>query len=153
MKIHFEFHRLIEILSFVKMIENISFSFSYPFILVLSKEMLDKSVKKVARCHKLQLVYRAMSLFLHRLEYLYLFGVYQVKPVLILNENVVLVSFSIEIIDADESESIDITFLSFRKTTHYSATSCLQNFLSARVLHNPGHTVRSVYSSMYGPYE
>ena len=42
--------------------------------------------------------------------------------------------FTVELGDADELESTDITPLSVRKTTHHSATNRLQNFLPTRVL-------------------
>jgi hypothetical protein len=48
--------------------------------------------------------------------------------------------FSIELGDGDEPESIDITPLSVRKTTHHSATNRLQNLLPTRVLHDRPRT-------------
>ena len=59
-----------------------------------------------------------MSLFLRLSEYLWLVGVYQVRVKVVLDKNVVLVFFSIEMIDSDESESTDITSLSVRVNLH-----------------------------------
>jgi len=47
--------------------------------------------------------------------------------------------FSVELGDGDESESIDITPLSVRKTTH-STTNRLQNLLPTRVLYDRSRT-------------
>jgi hypothetical protein len=45
-------------------------------------------------------------------------------------------SFSAELGDRDEPESIDITSLFVRKATHHSATNRLRNLLSRRILYD-----------------
>lgn len=60
---HFAFRISIEILDFVEgnvcridsvCMKRFADCFSYPLVLVLPKDILDESLKKVARCHKLQ---------------------------------------------------------------------------------------------------
>ena len=58
--------------------------------------------------------------------------------------------FTVDLGDADESESTDITPLSVRKTTHHSATNRLQNFLPTRVLHDRPRTTSTTTTTTTG---
>lgn len=55
--------------------------------------------------------------------------------------------FSVDLGDADESESTDITPLSVRKTTHHSATNRLQHLLPTRVLTDRPRTTTTTSKS------
>ena len=135
-------------------------------VLVLPKDILDESLKKVARCHKLQRVPvivwrnpRTKSLLLRGSAFCnkgfinllvkgpttntssssdtnasmeqerYFDAIVKLTPS--------KMPFSIELGDNDESESMDITPLSVRKTT---PTNRLQNFLPTRVLYDRPRT-------------
>ena len=145
---------------------NFGFCRSYPLVLVLPKDILDESLKKVARCHKLQRVPvivwrnpRTKSLLLRGSAFCnkgfinllvkgpttntssssdtnasmeqerYFDAIVKLTPS--------KMPFSIELGDNDESESMDITPLSVRKTT---PTNRLQNFLPTRVLYDRPRT-------------
>ncbi|CAF1097370.1 unnamed protein product [Adineta ricciae] len=157
---------------------NFGFCRSYPLVLVLPKDILDESLKKVARCHKLQRVPvivwrnpRTKSLLLRGSAFCnkgfinllvkgpqtntssssdtnasieqerYFDAIVKLTPT--------KMPFSADLGDGDEPESIDITPLSVRKTTHHSATNRLQNLLPSRVLYDrPRTTSVNIHSNM-----
>ncbi|CAF4049913.1 unnamed protein product, partial [Rotaria sordida] len=144
---------------------NFGFCRSYPLVLVLPKDILDESLKKVARCHKLQRVPvivwrnpRTKSLLLRGSAFcnkgfinLLVKGP-QTNSSSSSDTNASIeqeryfdaivkltptkMPFSSDLGDGDEPESTDITPLSVRKTSHHSATNRLQNFLPTRVLYD-----------------
>jgi myotubularin-related protein 5/13 len=148
---------------------NFGFCRSYPLVLVLPKDILDESLKKVARCHKLQRVPvivwrnpRTKSLLLRGSAFcnkgfinLLVKGP-QTNTSSSSDTNASMeqeryfdaivkltptkMPFSGDLGDNDEPESIDITPLSIRKTGHHSATNRLQNLLPTRVLYDRPRT-------------
>ncbi|CAF3453250.1 unnamed protein product [Rotaria sp. Silwood1] len=152
---------------------NFGFCRSYPLVLVLPKDILDESLKKVARCHKLQRVPvivwrnpRTKSLLLRGSSFcnkgfinLLVKGP-QTNTSSSSDTNASIeqeryfdaivkltptkMPFSSDLGDGDEPESTDITPLSVRKTTHHSATNRLQNFLPTRVLHDRPRTKKMI---------
>ncbi|CAF3991739.1 unnamed protein product [Adineta steineri] len=157
---------------------NFGFCRSYPLVLVLPKDILDESLKKVARCHKLQRVPvivwrnpRTKSLLLRGSAFcnkgfinLLVKGP-QTNTSSSSDTNASIeqeryfdaivkltptkMPFSADLGDVDEPESIDITPLSVRKTPHHSATNRLQNFLPTRVLYDrPRTTSVNIHSNL-----